>query len=109
MATAQTISVNPANVLGTMGSSSDTDYFKVTVGAGKTLGVTLTPNGSSDYDLYMYNSSGTLLNSSEKGTSQVDSFSRTNTGGSSVTWYVRVYYYSGTTGSGGTYTLGLSQ
>jgi serine protease len=109
MATAQTISVNPANVLGTMGSSSDTDYFKVTVGAGKTLGVTLAPNGSSDYDLYMYNSSGTLLNSSEKGTGQVDSFSRTNTGGSSVTWYVRVYYYSGNTGSSGTYTLGLSQ
>ncbi|HEX5684436.1 MAG TPA: S8 family peptidase [Ideonella sp.] len=109
MSTAQTISVNPANVIGTMGSSSDTDYFKVTVGAGKTLGVTLAPNGSSDYDLYMYNSSGSLLNSSEKGTGQVDSFSRTNTGSSSVTWYVRVYYYSGNTGSSGTYTLGLNQ
>ncbi len=109
LATAQTISVNPANVLGTMSSSSDTDYYKLTVGAGKTLSVTLTPNGSSDYDLYMYNSSGTLLNSSEKGTGQVDSFSRTNTGSSSVTWYVRAYYYSGNTGSSGTYTLGLSQ
>jgi len=109
LATAQTISVNPANVLGTMSSSSDTDYYKVTVGAGKTLSVTLTPNGSSDYDLYMYNSSGTQLNASEKGTGQVDSFSRTNTGSSSVTWYVRAYYYSGNTGSSGTYTLGLTQ
>jgi hypothetical protein len=26
-----------------------------------------------------------------------------------VTWYVRVRYYSGTTGASGTYTLGLSQ
>jgi len=109
LATAQAISVNPANVLGTMSSSSDTDYYKVTVGAGKTLSVTLTPNGSSDYDLYMYNSSGTQLNASEKGTGQVDSFSRTNTGSSSVTWYVRAFYYSGNTGSSGTYTLGLGQ
>jgi serine protease len=108
-ATAQTISVNPATVSGTMGSSSDTDYFKLTVGAGKTLTSTLTPNGSSDYDLYLYNSSGTLLASSELGTGQVDTITRTNTGTSSVTWYVRVYYYSGLTGSGGTYTLGLSQ
>jgi serine protease len=108
-ATAQTISVNPATVSGTMGSSSDTDYFKLTVGAGKTLTSTLTPNGSSDYDLYLYNSSGTLLASSELGTGQVDTITRTNTGGSAVTWYVRVYYYSGLTGSGGTYSLGLSQ
>ena len=108
-ATAQAITLNPATVSGTMGSSSDTDYFKLTVGGGKTLTSTLTPNGSSDYDLYLYNSSGTLLASSEKGTGQVDSIARTNTSGSSVTWYVRVYYYSGNTGSSGTYTLGLTQ
>jgi serine protease len=108
MATAQAISVNPANVIGTMGSSSDTDYFKVTVGANKTLSVTLTPNINSDYDLYLYNAAGTLLARSEKGTGQVDSFSYTN-GSSSATWYARVYYYSGYTGSSGTYTLGLSQ
>jgi serine protease len=108
-ATAQAISVNPATVSGTMGSSSDTDYFRLTVGAGKTLTSTLTPNGSSDYDLYLYNSSGTLLARSELGTGQVDTITRTNTSGSAVTWYVRVYYYSGLTGSGGTYTLGLSQ
>lgn len=107
-ATAQSITVNPATVSGTMGTSSDTDYFKVTIGTGKTLTSTLTPNGSSDYDLYLYNASGTLLASSELGTGQVDSIVRTNTG-AATTWYVRVYYYSGLTGSGGTYTLGLSQ
>jgi serine protease len=107
-ATAQSITVNPATVSGTMGTSSDTDYFKVTIGTGKTLTSTLTPNGSSDYDLYLYNASGTLLARSELGTGQVDSIVRTNTG-AATTWYVRVYYYSGLTGSGGTYTLGLSQ
>ena len=109
LATAQSVTANPATVSGTMGSSSDTDYFKVTVGAGKTLTSTLTPNASSDYDLYLYNASGTQLASSVKGTGQVDSIVRTNTGGSAVTWYVRVRYYSGSTGSSGTYTLGLSQ
>lgn len=109
LATAQAISVNPANVTGTMSSSTDTDYYKLTVGAGKTLTSTLTPNGSSDYDLYLYNSSGTQLAASEKGSGQVDSIARTNTGTSAVTWYVRVLYYSGNTGSSGTYTLGLSQ
>lgn len=107
-ATAQAISVNPATVAGTMGTTSDTDYFKLSVGTGKTLVSTLTPNGASDYDLYLYNASGTLLARSELGTGQVDTISRTNTG-AATTWYVRVVYYSGTTGSGGTYTLGLSQ
>ncbi|WP_374674500.1 S8 family peptidase [Ideonella sp.] len=109
LATAQSVTANPATVSGTIGSTSDTDYFKVTVGAGKTLTSTLTPNASSDYDLYLYNASGTQLASSVKGTGQVDSIVRTNTGTGAVTWYVRVRYYSGSTGSSGTYTLGLSQ
>ena len=79
------------------------------MGAGKTLTSTLTPNASSDYDLYLYNSSGTQLASSINGTGQVDQITRTNTSGSAVTWYVRVKYYSGTTGASGTYTLGLGQ
>jgi len=110
MATAQAITVNPATVAGTMATSSDTDYYRLTVGAGKTLSSTLTPNISSDYDLYLYNSAGTLLASSIKGTGQVDQIVRTNSGGSAVSWYVRVVYYSGGTGAtNGKYTLGLSQ
>jgi serine protease len=109
IASAQAITLNPATVSGTVGSSTDTDYFKLTVGAGKTLTSTLTPNASSDYDLYLYNASGSQLASSVKGTGQVDQIVRTNTGASAVTWYVRVRYYSGSTGASGTYTLGLSQ
>ncbi|MFZ5549058.1 MAG: S8 family peptidase [Pseudomonadota bacterium] len=107
---AQVISVNPATVAGTIGNTSDTDYFRLTVGAGKTLTSTLTPNATSDYDLYLYNSSGTQLARSINGTGAVDQIVRTNTSGSAVTWYVRVYYYSGGTGAtNGKYTLGLSQ
>ena len=107
--TAQAITLNPAAVAGTIGSTSDTDYFKLTVGTGKTLVASMTPNASSDYDLYLYNSAGTQLASSVNGTGLVDSITRTNTG-ASTTWYVRVRYYSGGTGStNGKYTLNLSQ
>ena len=110
MSAAQALTVNPATVAGTMGSSTDNDYFKLTVGAGKTLTSTLTPNASSDYDLYLYNSSGTRLAYSINGTGQVDQIVRTNTSGSAVTWYVRVVYYSGGTGAtNGKYTLVESQ
>ena len=107
---AQTITANPATIAGTMGSATDNDYFKLTVGAGKTLTSTLTPNANSDYDLYLYNSAGTRLAYSINGTGQVDQIVRTNTSGSAVTWYVRVVYYSGGTGAtNGKYTLVESQ
>ena len=96
-------------VNGTMASSSDTDYFVVQVPAGKTLSAVMTPNSSSDYDLYIYNSSGTQLATSQNGTGAVDSASSANTGSTTAARYVRVVYYSGGTGStSGKYTLKLS-
>ncbi|TDQ49143.1 serine protease [Permianibacter aggregans] len=104
--TADQISTSGTTVNGNMGSSSDTDYFKLSLPAGKTLTATLTPNASSDYDLIVYNSNGTEIGRSEKGTGQVDAVTVTNTGTSTFTRYVRVVYYSGGTGStNGKYTL----
>ena len=106
IATANTVTTSGTTVNGNMGSSSDSDYFKITVPAGKTLSAVMTPNASSDYDLKLYSSTGTQLASSTAGTGQVDSISRANTGSSAVTWYARVYYYGGGTGStNGKYTL----
>lgn len=102
--TAQVVTPNPALVTGTLGTTSDTDYYAVALGAGKTLTATLTPPAGRDYDLYLYNSSGTQLASSLNGSGAVDTI--TYTAGSAATVYVRVRYYSGGTG---TYTLGLSQ
>ena len=48
----------------------------MTLPAGRTLVSTLTPNASSDYDLYVYNSNGTLIGSSENGTGATDAVSR---------------------------------
>jgi serine protease len=108
-ATANTVATTGTTVNGNMGSTTDTDYFKVTLPAGKTLASTLTPNASSDYDLYIYNSAGTQITSSTNGTGAIDSASVINNGTGSATVYVRVVYYSGGTGAtSGTYTLKLT-
>jgi len=102
IATANTVAA-PANVAGTIGSTSDTDYFKVTLPAGKTLAATLSMGASNDFDLYIKNSAGTTLAKSERATGLVDSASYANGGSGSVTLYVQVLRYSGT----GAYTLKL--
>ncbi|GAB4036778.1 MAG: S8 family peptidase [Rubrivivax sp.] len=103
---AQLVSVNPALVNGRIASTTDTDYYRVSLAAGRTLTSTLTPPASADYDLYIYNSSGTQVASSTNGTGAVDAVAVTNTGTSAATVYVRVRYDSG---GAGNYTLGLSQ
>jgi len=98
--TATLVSPPQAIVPGSLSTTSDTDYFAVPLPAGATLKATLTPPSSGvDYDLYIYNSSGSTLASSTKGAGQVDVASSTNTGSTQVTRYVRVRYYSGGAGS----------
>ncbi|HJV22839.1 MAG TPA: M4 family metallopeptidase [Holophagaceae bacterium] len=92
--TANAVATSGTTVVGYISSSTDTDYFKVTLGTGRTLAATLTPPSASDFDLYIYNSAGTQVASSLKGTGLVDSASVTNSG-ASATYYVRVKYYSG--------------
>ncbi|MBQ5940975.1 S8 family serine peptidase [Massilia sp. AB1] len=109
MGTANMVSTSGTTMSGNMGSSTDTDYFRVDLPAGKTLSAVLTPNSSSDYDLHVYNSAGTLLGKSENGTGAVDSYNSANTGTTTSTRYVRVVYYSGGTGSvSGKYTLKMT-
>jgi serine protease len=106
---AQLVSTDNTTVNGTVGSSSDTDYYRMTLPAGGTLVATLTPNASSDYDLYVYNSNGSLIGRSERGTGLVDTVTVTNTGSSAFVRYVRVVYYSGGTGAtNGRYSLNLN-
>jgi serine protease len=107
--TANSVATSGTTVNGTMSSSTDTDYFLVQLPAGKTLASTLTPNSTSDYDLYIYNSAGTQITSSTNGTGSVDSASVINNGSTTAAVYVRVKYYSGGTGStSGKYTLKLT-
>jgi serine protease len=105
---AQAIATSGSTVNGTMGSTGDNDYFRVSLPSNATLTATLTPNGASDYDLYLYNSAGTLVARSERGTGAIDTASIRNGGAAAATYYARVRYYSGSTGSSGTYTVKLS-
>ncbi|WP_448630900.1 hypothetical protein [Cellulomonas soli] len=63
---------------------------------------------TADYDLYLYNSSGTRVATSTLGAGQADTVTYTHTGSASATYYARVLYYSGATGTSGTYTLAIS-
>ncbi|QNA87423.1 S8 family serine peptidase [Massilia sp. Dwa41.01b] len=108
ISTANAVSTSGTTVNGTMGSSTDSDYFVVQLPAGKSLSASLSMGSTADYDLYVYNSSGTQLAASENGAGATDSTSVSNTGTSTVARYVRVKYYSGPTGSTGTYSLKLT-
>ena len=108
-AASQLISTDNTTVNGTIGSNSDIDYYRMTLPAGGTLVTTLTPNASSDYDLCVYNSSGTLLDCSENAGSAVDTVTVTNTGTSAFVRYVRVVRWSGGTGAtNGRYTVNMN-
>ena len=108
LGTADPVTTSGTTVNANLGSTSDTDYFVVQLPAGKTLSSVLTP-GTTDYDLYVYNSAGTLLGRSENGAGSIDSVSVANTGTTTSARYVRVVYYSGGTGAtSGTYTLKLT-
>jgi serine protease len=103
---AQVITANPVSINGSISSSTDTDYYRLTVGAGKTLTASLTMASNVDFDLYLYNSTGsTQITRSILGTGLTDQLSYTNTGSAAVTVYLRVTRYSRT----GNYTLSASQ
>ncbi len=92
-----------------MSASSDLDFFRVDLPAGKTLTAKMTPNSTSDYDLYMLSSTGAQLSASEAGKGAVDTVTKANTGSSAMTLYVKVVYYSGGTGAtSGKYSLNLN-
>ena len=56
------LTVSGTVVNGTMGATTDNDYFVVQLAGGKTLTSTLTMGASSaDYDLIVYNSVGTEI------------------------------------------------
>ena len=105
----QAIAVPNTTVNGAMANRTDTDYYRVSLPAGRTLTSVLAPNGSSDYDLFVYNSNGTLLAASERGTGLTDTVAVTNSGTGALTRYVRVVFWSGGAGAtNGRYTLNLS-
>ncbi|MFN8309325.1 MAG: M43 family zinc metalloprotease [Chitinophagales bacterium] len=102
---AKTIATNTL-ITGKIGTSTDVDYFKfTTTTAAKNIQVTLT-GLPADYDLYLYNSSGTLLAYSyNSGTTSESLKYNTSSAG---TFYVRVVGYSGAYNASTCYSLKAS-
>jgi len=80
-------------ITGTMGNSTDKDYFKVALAASQSLKVDMTGPVGKDYDLYLVDASGNVLASSEGNTS-TESVTYKN-GTSAKTVYIEVVSYSG--------------
>lgn len=108
LGTAMAINTSGTTVVGQLASKTDTGYFKVQLPAGATLSARLTVPAQSDYDLYIYNSNGTLIAKSENGLGVADETQVTNTGTQTFTRYVRVTYYQGSLGSAAPYQLKLT-
>lgn len=97
----------PLTVTGTMGSSADADYFKVTVAKRKKLVLNLTVPVCCDYDIYLLSSTGsTLARSTNDGAGVAEAITYTNSRSSTQTYYIEIVSYSG---SGGSYSLQVAR
>ena len=90
-ATAAAISSGVANSAA-ISTSTDVDYFKITTTATSNIAYSLAGPSGVDYDLYVYNSSGTQLSSGETSTA-TESVSLTNQ--AAGTYYIKVVGYNG--------------
>jgi len=100
---------NGVNLTGYVGTSTDSDYFKISIGPRKTVTITLQVPYDKDYDLKLYDSSGYTLKSSTKDTGISELITYQNTSSSYTrTYYIRVYGYSGAYSTTSSYTLKAS-
>lgn len=98
---AATIPFN-TDIKGLISPSGDNDYYKFVITTGGTATITLTTLPA-DYDLFLYSSNGTTqLASSENGSSNSETITRTYTAG---TYYVRVMGYNNANSATVCYTL----
>lgn len=105
---ANSITTNCTDMTGYLGSSSDLDYYKLSIPAGKTLTGFLRVPYVGDYDMYVYQGSSLLGKSVNVGSGQDEQLKIKNTGSSTATIYLQVKRYSGSYGSNYKYILNAS-
>jgi Bacterial Ig domain len=93
VATANVVASNVTSIVGTMGNTTDKDYFAISLNANEKITLNMTGPSGKDYDLYLVNSSGTNLASST-GSTTTESLTYTNNA-TAKTVYIRVIAYSG--------------
>lgn len=93
------LSISPGSYTGYVDGTDTNDYYKFSVTSGQVINLALSPPSGSDFDLYLYNPSGTQKASSTQGGSNPEAI--TFTADASGEWRLRVYRYSGS----GTYNF----
>ncbi len=93
-------------ISGTMGNSTDKDYFSLSLAAGKTLKVGMVGPASTDYDLYLVDNKDLNLAASEGDTSS-ENLQWRNAAATARTVYIKVISYKGSSTTQ-RYTLTLS-
>ena len=104
---AQAVGAALVQVAGALSTSSDWDFFRVSLPVGKTLTAKLQPNASANFNLALYDAVGTALaTSSNAGNGVADTIVYSNNGSAATSYLVAVRFGSGGLGS---YSLKLSQ
>ena len=93
VAAANAVARSFKTIVGTMGNTTDKDYFALSLAAGETVKIDMTGPTTTDYDLLLVNGSDTTLLSSTSGTS-TETLTYSN-GASAQTLYAKVIAYSG--------------
>jgi hypothetical protein len=95
--------------IGAVGAPTDQDWFAVDLPAGATMTATMTPNASGDYQLAIYNASGSLEVQGQGGIGAAETLTTTNSSGATAKRYLRVKFVRGVFGATkGVYTLNLA-
>ncbi|MEK8050757.1 S8 family serine peptidase [Ideonella sp. DXS22W] len=105
LAQAQAVASTPANVSGTLSTTSDLDHFKVAIPAGKSLTATLTAGSTSGFGLTLLNTSGQTIYSAPGVAGRTIQVTVSNSGATAATVVLRVLR---STGAAGAYKLALS-
>ncbi len=93
VASANAVSHAYATIVGTMGNTTDKDYFALPLAAGETVKLDMVGPSGNDYDLYLVTAADATLKSSTSGTS-TETLTYSN-GATAATVYAKVIAYSG--------------
>lgn len=103
-AAASSISLPKTNCSASLPGGSDIeDWYQFSVTSGQQIVTSMTPNASADFDVCLFDPSGTSVGCSAGGTGATDGV--TYTAGVSGSWRFQVYIYGGSSGS---YTMSVS-
>jgi hypothetical protein len=88
-----TTAIQAGSGMGYIDSTDTADYYKISVTSGQTISVRMTPPSGSDFDLKLYDTNQSQVDSSSLGGSQTDTVE--DTASASGYYYIYIYRYSG--------------